>query len=49
MTKYQHLLHDTFDHGAIARITSDDTVRVVILRGAGPIFPPAIRNKGHED
>jgi enoyl-CoA hydratase len=69
MTEYQHLLYDTFDDGAIARITlnrpgarnaqhrgllvelgdafaraeADDAVRVVILRGAGPIF-----SSGHD-
>jgi len=69
MTEYEHLLYDTYDDGAIARITlnrpgsrnaqhrgllvelgdafavaeADDAVRVVILRGAGPIF-----SSGHD-
>jgi enoyl-CoA hydratase len=69
MTEFQHLLYETLDAGAIARITlnrpgsrnaqhrgllvelgdafaaaeADDAVRVVILRGAGPIF-----SSGHD-
>jgi enoyl-CoA hydratase len=69
MTEFQHLLYETLDDGAIARITlnrpesrnaqhrgllvelgaaftaaeADDAVRVVILRGAGPIF-----SSGHD-
>src|SRR3954462_12982630 len=67
MADYRYLVYETFDDGAIARITlnrlrtrnaqnrgllvelndaflaaeADDSVRVVILGGAGPLFSPA--------